>query len=371
MLLTQGQIGKILTQKFNGLANVSDWIKLHRVLTSVLKKQILAAGPGGTWNPSNVQPANVHDLIFKTKIRFQCMHRLRHLQIEGQKRQTGIDCALMGIRPMKRLDDCKVRDITVRIPGEMNSLGLCDPLEHKTSKSNLMSNQAQTVTMTLGMVNTGTSSSSFTPKMVSFYKQLSREKAEAASKAEDRSWKDFALGLCGSSIVRKALHPADFDHKFHQDMEDSASERVANVAKKSKDEPGKFINVWAENAVKVIQQELFVEKSSKSFFHEMPEAMDMDGPEELSANLAAAQITTNSKWNFPKKIPRPQALHALVHLVFLTAPAISFKTEQPDTTENPGLEKLSRVIQSKGKGELVVEQDCFVVSDEQCKQTVS
>lgn len=373
ILVTQGVIGRTLVQVFNSLACVKDWRKLYCVLTIILKKRLEGKTPGWTWNPALAQPANVHDLIYKTKIRFLCMHRVRHIQLEGQKRQASFDCALMGIRPVKSVHECNVRDTNVRIPASMSHLGSCGTV-WKTTKDNLMQNQCVNVPMTIGIASTSITDETFAHSEVAYYRALSREKAEAASMAEQRSWKDFVIGLSLSRDVRCAVHPADFDHAFHLRLEEFGSNVKANLNTKSaQNQAGKFINHWATKAVETIQRTLFTEKKSKSFHYEMPEATSMVTADAFIASMKeSASKVSQSKWSFPpNRIPTPQALHAVVHLVFLTGPAESFKQEEPSEFRNIGLDNLCRLIKSKGAGELEVLQTCFKITDVRYKQTVS
>lgn len=384
MLTLQAMIGSLLVERFNSLDTVEDWEKLHDVLTMTYHAKLEVARVG--WDVTYVIPANLHDLLWKTKIRFLTQHGVRNSQEEGQKRLVSMLSALMGIRPVKRLDDCKVRDTSVRIPSEMDELATCDD-DHKTEGGGkspiLMLNQATPVPMTIGLLAESENSDNFDnfdEQSVSFYKSLSRTKAEAASKAEERSWKDFALSLSESSKVLQSLLPADFNINSHRQK--TPSEAVAGVAKQVQTE-GRFINKWGTKAIETIQKQLFVNRNSKSFFLVVTGTAGYDDAEAFVAGLkskAAEGTSTTSKWSFPSpnpvgnKIPNPKAFHTLVYLLFLTGPAEAWKEDQLPTTGilNPGLENLCSVIRSQGTGTMTtVDQDCYAISDERYKQTVS
>jgi hypothetical protein len=88
---------------------------------------------------------------------------------------------------------------------------------------------------------------------------------------------------------------------------------------------GKFIHPWAEKAVKTIQTELFFEKTSLSFDQDMLGMNDIDIDFCLEKLPASSKTNIASNWSFPNRIPLPQAIHALVHLLFLIGPADSLK----------------------------------------------
>jgi hypothetical protein len=369
MLLIQGAIGKVLLKQFEGLAEVEDWEGLHRVVTMTLKRRLEADGE--PWIPATVEPANVHDLLLKTKLRWLALHQVRHVALEAQKRQVSFDCALIGLKAVKRVEDCKVRDSCVRIPSRMNQdLGSCLATTKTVGHSRLMKNQASTVSMKIGVLSVPSNRIYFLREEVQFYKSLSREKAEAAGQLEVRSWNSHALKLCEDPAVLEALHPPDFHQEFHDRCEETTTSGKVATINSTKEVSGKFIHPWLETAVKTIRAALFDEKKSNSFAQDMPGMHDKEVAFYLEKLTASSETNTQSKWTFPKIIPKPQGIHALVHLLFLIGPAHSLMMNE-ETFENRGLANLIKVINSSGTGALSIASPCAAIEEDDYEQTVS
>jgi hypothetical protein len=370
MLQIEGVIADILRKDFGCLKTTLDWQMLHAVLTIEFEK--VMAMHGLEWNQAQAMPVNTNDLKWKTRLRFLSVQKLKNFFLDGQKRGVSHICAMMGIRPVKRLVDCKVRDDKVRIPAAMNPLRSCDPELKKTTQSCLMFNQGNFFTMTIGLLNSNLAPKlGFSNKDIAFYKRLSINKAEAASKAEDRSWKDFALGLCDAPDVRRVHVPADFDEAFFVVGEGQS----ARLKKALKDvTSGLFLAEWGRKCIATILRHLYNDHHSKAFMVVMPKAGGpMDSKAFVAEMMAKMDSSSGSQFSFDKKIPSPQAVHALLYLVLLTAPATAWRRgeDNGETVYNSGLDTLTEVIRSEGQGQIIIADDCAECPQKEYVQTVS
>jgi hypothetical protein len=377
VLHIQGVIGDILYRHFNALASTKDWEKLYLVLTTRFNKFLMEIGDSHLI--ADVKPTNTHDLVWKTKLRFLALHKVRHFYADGQKRGVSFSSALMGIRPVKRIADCKVADDKVRFGVDMDPLRSCDKAL-KGSDSNLMTNQAFHIAITIGLVNSdfGAQNHTFTAPEIKFYKHLSATLAEAASKAETRSWKDFAIGCCESPEIRLSSVPADFDKCFFLLKEDASFAKQVKKASTT-DMSGVFIETWRDHLKDTIIRKLFDFHHSRSFAMAMPNAAPLTQIGFFIYELKTLmEKCSGNKFFFPKKVPVPQAVLTLIHLVFLIAPAQSTKKLAAAISEvdNPGLDNLRDVFRSKGEGQLSLQDplECVEITSQTQKgyiQTVS
>jgi hypothetical protein len=371
ILMLFGFLSEILTVHFGGLESISDWENLYAVLTQNFIDENKKSGV--SWETSHwmAQPMNANDLPWKTKLRFHASHQIRHCEADSQKRVSSFSCSLMGIRPVKKLSQCLLRDSKVRISEDMNPSCLIGKRADADS-CNLIRNQAKRVTLHIVIDNVQTSNVQFTSEDATFYKRLSATKAIAASKAEQRSWKDCFLALCRSRNLLAKLHPADFsDYYFGYQSDMFQKYRETSVTGN-----GNYINDWSDSCQESILFEIYREKDTPAFKN----VMRGSGGEEIrdfatfKALFDLKSGLSTSKWTFPKIIKTPKPIRTLAHLIFLTLPANSTIDERR-VVHNPGLDNLLAVSTSGGDGVYEPPPSApafkFHISDPSYKQTVS
>jgi hypothetical protein len=368
ILMLFGFLGDVLAKYFNSLAKISDWENLYTVLTANFQKDV-------TWPTGNLmaEPKNTNDLLWKTKLRFQSLHRVRHAEVESQKRVSSYSCAMMGVRPVNKLSKCILWDETVRLPTE-KSICSRQGMEEKAKAevSNLIRHQADMVTVHIVIDKVKTNYKRIPLSEAKFYQAFSKKKAIAATLAQKRSWKDCFLLMCRSKRLLSKLHPADFSHAFF-DARTEDPEWQGEIAESG---GGICIESWAEDCKRSIYEVMFEERGTPAFQNVMKGSFGPGVPDFSNFyNRILEKNGTNSKFKSQTKIPKPQPVVTLACLFFLTAPA-NATTDEQGTVLNDGLDDLLAVTASNGRGDFVppcqnIGCCSFEEKDINCKQTAS
>jgi hypothetical protein len=348
IVLIFGQLGWYLSHRFNSLREVDDWQALHYLLT-------IATPEKWKWATEECMPSNVNDLMWKTKLKFLSSHWVGLADSESQKRTSAFTGALMGIRPHCSISASRVADESCKIAKEVNECR--SPFCNTYDKSYLVLNQAKTVSLTIGLLRTEIPQTKMDSLAIEFYKNLSERKANAASKAEDRSWKDVILSMIQSPIVKYAVFPADYSGDFfarQEELLDSSKDTKAYEVNMNVD-TGAFINVWAEECRHAILLDLYSHKDTVAVTTAMQKKKNVDNFVDFEAAVNEKLTTrTTSLWSFPKVIPSPQAIHTVHFLIFILGPASA-----TNYNVNAGFDMLQDVCLAAGKGREATKLLCY------------
>jgi hypothetical protein len=342
ILLLFGFLGETLNKRFNALARISDWEHLYAVLTKNFQEYF-------SWDVSHsqAQPMNANDLLWKTKLRFQSFHCIRHAEVESQKRVSSFSCALMGVRPVKELSKCILWDERVRISRALNP---CRSRDSRDMADNtlLIQNQAGMVTVHILMDKVATHETRITKAEARFYKKFSTKKTNAASLAQKRSWKDCFLLMCDSPTLRQNLLPADFSQHFFLLRTDDTQ----HMDEKVEEGKGDYIEEWGDSCRKSIYECIYKEFETPAFQNVMKGGVGKGITDFRSFFEVIDEKNYGSKWTFRTKIPNPKPIRTLAYLFFLTAPA-NAKMDAKGFVQNDGLDNLVAITTNNGVGTFI------------------
>jgi hypothetical protein len=362
VLIMLGEIGVFLTKQFNSLRSIEDWEGFYEYLTENFNQERTL--DESTWNTDEVRPCNFDDLVWKTKVRFLSMHVVGLADLEGQKRTASFTCSLMGIIPVSSIRQSGTSGESGRIHLRLNKWRSVHPERNGNLGDLLIANQSKTIQMKIGILNTN--QEGLGGLVQRFYSEFSVKKADAAAKAQERSWKDITIGLCRDTIVRAQVLPADFSREYLGKVEDKSFGNPKEQ-KEFDNDSGTILQKWMTTCKRQVLHSIYMQVKSNAVSKVMPR----NQPTETF--LAFSQVcnrsgikNTTSIWSFPKSVPLPKPIHTLVYLLCLIGPAAAHS----DHT-NPGLENFEAVILSKGSGIQVPIQDCFTREDPEYSQTVS
>jgi hypothetical protein len=335
------QILLVITTQFNDLKEIEDWEFLYAVLTSNLDED-------KEWTNDFV-PCNLDDLFWKTKVRFLSMHNVGFADLEGQKRTCSFSCALMGIVPRQTIAEFKVREEDCRVTAKRNPARRTD-IRSKPRKLSVLHNQSRKFTLTVGMLSLGEGEVSLEGAVKTFYNEFSSKKANAASRAQENSWKEIALKMCSQEDLKDALIPYDFKKTYFEDQEDLpgaiAQTDATEKAYKLSLDKGSYIKQWAKDCRSAIVQQIFRLRSVPALAQVLPAQKKNELlPEFTAALLEKLNKRTTAIWSLPHKVPAPKAVNTLIYSIFLIGPASACIEDN-----HTGLKRLVKVINSDGTG---------------------
>jgi hypothetical protein len=362
MLVVLGRIGDFLFRHFNGLKTLEDWEIFYSYIT--LNFQKANSGAGVVWETSEVAPANCDDLFWKTKVRLLSMHIVGFADLESQKRTATFSSAMMGIIPVDRLEDSHVRDNKgqIGILNDCKTAFATEGTRDKAFDAVLFRNQAKTVPLTIGLLDGR--SISLEGKVQEFFMNYSAHKANSASAAQPRSWREMALHLCTSILVQGAVVPADYSKAFFSVMEEHVKPRKDGSLPDPNPDCGRYIYEWGFACEDAILDTIYSLVDDPYVQDVMPrdnsEAWKTLGGFKSSIKEAFKPMKT-IPFNHPSLIPKPEVIHLMSYLILLVGPAEA-KISTP--LINQGLRNLLEVIKSGGKGVLSPPACEFFVPEE-------
>lgn len=365
-LIVLGEIGAFIIKHFNGLKKVSDWLDYYTLLTDTYFGQL---DEEETWDTNEAPPSNINDLMWKTKVRALSMHPTALADVEAQKRTVSVTCALMGITPVTSIADSVVGDDKIKIPSKMNPCRLVNE-SWRSLVTPLIHNQSTLVTVKIGILKTSqeeTDPNRLNGRVRDFYKALSAKRADAASKAEERSWKDVLISVIHNRKVRKTLLPADFDDKFFQKKEAFTGREHVDLVHAMQVNTGRYLHEWGKDCQHHILDAIHSERASAAVARVLPQQVDCGKIQSFTdAVNKSYQTKSYSIWYLPRQIGTPKAIHTLIYLVFLIGPS-----NCDGTKRNGGLENLEAIIKASGRGIKPLHEACFACQDQCYEQSVS
>lgn len=293
------------------------------------------------------------------------MHRVGLGDLEGQKRTASFTCSLMGIIPVSSIHlSLGGGNGSLEIPSDWNLMSTVEMETCDEADDPLILNQAKTFQLKIGMLNSKTTG--FNKKVRELYSLFSTKKADAAAKAQERTWKDIALALCRDVNVRGHAFPCDFSKEFYDKEEDR---EVGKPPKQRlvESESGNLLHKWLLSLRKSVLARLHKEVEGRTMFKVLPVDADTSTLEAFIRTVnKSIKKTTGSIYSFPRKIPLPKAIHTMVYFISLTGPAASNASGV-----NMGLDNLANVISSLGNGILKAECECYQRNEIGYSQSVS
>jgi hypothetical protein len=368
--------GDFLLNQFDGLRDQRSWENFYGHVTMNFRQ-----ANGFNWDTSEVGPANLNDLFWKTKVRVLSMHQVGLADVESQKRTASFSLAMMGIIPVNRIADNRVRDEANRIPAETNPsrcvFTVNGPPGSRTCR--LLDNQARTLNVKICMLDANnqknadplTNKARITKCVKTFFQALSTKKANDASSAQERSWKDLVIHLCSNQDLKRCVCPTDFDQDFFRKLEDHVDTSL--VAEPNIDD-GTYIVTWAKNLHTSILQAMHTMTKSTFMSNALPINVNSNTASEFVKTVnGTCKAGRRQFFHLPTtNVPKPVAIHVLVHLFFLVGPAAS--TMEGNQKSNTGLINLLKVVKANGAGIMFPKLDdetFFQITDPSCRQSVS
>jgi hypothetical protein len=359
VLSVLAEIASFLREHFGALATVRDWENFYEYVTITFNQLHELAGTD--WNTWEVRPCNFNDLGWKSKVRVLSMHLSGMGDLESQKRTASTTCSMMGIKP-----PASIKESNIGL-GEACKIPLAtNPMRSATKRTHyLVQNQACHVPVKIGLLNTPLLH--YGGRVQEFLRKFSMKKADAASKAQERSWKDITLSLCTANPLLKAIVPADVSKSWF-DQKDEEMVGNKELTKRMDSAKGTYISVWAEECKEVIMQSMYLHHNTNAFEKVMPSGAPNDTYSQFKSNVEKSTANKPiATFSFPHKtIPAPKPVYTLSYLIFLIGPAAAWKSD-----DNQGLDDLVAVIKGRGKGMFQVEEECYDFNNPLYTQMVS
>jgi hypothetical protein len=203
------------------LTTINDWCKLYSFLC---RKHGLKV----TQNPP-MHPRTFFDLVYKTKLLFQSLHKLRFAFIEGQKRTLATTLFLIGHVPSQNLtchlnlkpEAYEVQNVKflnidsdiVKVSGEANKILKKFNVEVEPSYTEVVRGDGE----------------GLSERAMAVYRELSRRMAQQNNSTQTRGWKTIISAMLGTTgLIRASLPyelypdtlPKEDDHTlkaYHKD----------------------------------------------------------------------------------------------------------------------------------------------------------
>jgi hypothetical protein len=190
----------------NGLCDVIDWCKLYIFLS---KKHGLSAILPET---KRLMPRTFCDLVYKTKLLFQSLHKLRFAMIEGQKRVYSSTMVLMGHLPDPAFKcHLSLSHEEYRVQGIKN-------LDANSSWSVMVKEANRLLKkfkfkLSPNMTEVCRDDEGLSSQVTAVYREHSRRMAESNSNAQPRGWKTVMTDFLNNEELANVCVPYELDPK--------------------------------------------------------------------------------------------------------------------------------------------------------------